>query len=503
MLNDDPPAWIDEPPPPESDEPPLGLNETEAERILAALIPPGAPDMTDVGNGERLAERYAGNFRYVLAWDKWIAWDGNRWRIHAILDAQKLAAEIGHELETEARQAPASDPAVKRALVARAQRAKSYQGIVNAVKLSATNPAVRIEHERLDNQPAMLPCANGLVTLFDGELVPHSREMFYTRGSPVAYDPAAECPRWLQFLGEIFDTDVELIDFMQRAVGYTLTGESSEQCLFFLHGGGRNGKSTFVETIMSLLGELAAPAPRNFLELRANEGHETSLTVLFGRRAISVPETNQGRCWDETLIKQLTGGDTISARRMREDHWSFKPTHKLWVHGNHKPTIRGTDDGIWRRIPLVPFTTQIAADAVDPDLRDKLRAELPGILAWAVRGAVEWYDGGLRIPERVIVASKKYRAEQDMHGQFIDEVCIQEPGAWCAVSALRNEYVSWCKENGVEPLGARQFNERLREREGVSESDRRAGLEKKTKGWSGIRLRLGVDPAPGDRGLGF
>lgn len=451
---------------------PSGEWDGLSDGITNSAETPRELDLTDVGNGERLARRYAGNFRYVKAWGKWIHWNGTEWEIDALLAAQRLASELGHEVE----EVSGGDR--------KALHAKSYQGISNAVKLSACADGISLNNEDLDKQHMMLPVANGVVSLANGELLPHSREMLYTKRSPVAYDPGALCPRWDLFLREIFNEDQELVDAIQRAVGYSLTGSVDEQKLFFLHGGGRNGKSTFIETIASLLGSLAAPAPRGFLELKNTDGHETSLTVLFGRRLIFSPETTQGRRLDETMVKQLTGGDSIVARRMREDHWTFTPTHKVWVIGNHKPVISGTDDGIWRRILLVPFDAQI--QNVDSGLKAKLAQELPGILAWAVRGAVEWQRVGLAPPASIIAASAAYRKEQDIHRQFIDEACVVGEGYRVTATKLRAAYETWCKENGVQPLGARQFNDRIRVAGGTSQAVRIGGEVK--KGWANVGL---------------
>ena len=489
LHDEQPPPPLDEAPPPPSDE--------EAEHLLSILTPSEAPDLTDVGNAERLARRYGGLVRHVPAWDKWIAWNGTQWAIDNGSAAKLLAMRVGHELEATAREQPAPTPAQRGARIRAAQRAKSSGGISAAVALSEHLPGVAIDHEQLDQQPWLLPCANGVIDLCDGSFSAHDPTLLYTHACPIAFDDNAACPRWERFLDEVFvtpngDPDRELIDAMQRAVGYSLTGLVAEQCLFFLHGDGSNGKSVFRETLLKIFGSLAAPAPRNFLDLKRGESHATELTVLFGRRLITCAETTQGRAWDESLIKDLTGDDRISARRMRENFWSFAPTHKLWVSGNHKPIIRGTDDGIWRRMALIPFTRQFDGATKDLGLKRDLDAELPGILRWAVDGAIKWNIRGLDWPDTVRKATAAYREEQDLFRSFLNECCVLEEGAWIQVTTMRRAYESWCKENGCEPLGARTLNERIR-KAGATDSGRQAGLERYTKGWSGLRLRIGVD----------
>ena len=325
----------------------------------------------------------------------------------------------------------------------------------------------------------LLPVANGTLDLRSGQLGEHRREHRMTRTTAVAWSPCAVCPTWLAFLERVLP-DAEVRDFIRRAVGYSLTGSVAEQKLFFLYGSGRNGKSVFLEILEALAGEYSTPTRMETLTI--NRGAiPNDIAALAGARVVTVSETAEGARLNESLVKDLTGGDAISARFLRQEFFTFKPQFKLWIRGNHKPQIRGSDDGIWRRLMLVPFTVQIPLDEVDHDLPAKLRAELPGILNWAVQGCLEWQAGGLRPPEAVTAAVGEYRGEMDILGQFINECCVAIPGAITTAKALYSAYSKWCADSGEQAVAQRRFGMALSER----------GFERVKSGtvsWNGIGL---------------
>jgi putative DNA primase/helicase len=278
--------------------------------------------------------------------------------------------------------------------------------------------------------------------------------------------------------------NAELIAFLKRAVGYSLTGDVSEQVLFFLHGSGSNGKSTFTRVVQDMLGEHATQAPPDLLIAKKNPNHPTELTSLFGARFAVCQEVEAGAFFAEVTLKQLTGGDLIAARRMREDYWRFRPTHKLWIAGNHKPNVRGTDHAMWRRIRLVPFAVTIADKAKDPHLPEKLAAELPGILRWAVEGCLEWQRAGLAPPAIVLAATEEYREEQDLIGDFVSERCALDPLFTCSASSLYDSYSAWCDENHQRPMSQRAVAERLKQK-ACTPFRGHAGRRM----WRGVRVR--------------
>jgi putative DNA primase/helicase len=276
--------------------------------------------------------------------------------------------------------------------------------------------------------------------------------------APVAFDSAATCPLWLDFLNTVMDGNADLITYLQRVAGYCLTGDVSEQVLCFLHGSGANGKSTFLATLLALLGDYGMQAVSELLLLKANESHPTERADLFGKRLVATIETEEGKRMAEALMKQLTGCDKVRARKMRQDFFEFEPTHKILLAANHKPVVRGTDHGSWRRIKLVPFTVTIPDDERDKRLPAKLRAELPGILNWTLRGCLDWQKYGLGEPEEVRQATDAYRAEQDAVATFVAECCFAHPSAKATPAALYDAYTKW---SGDKLMTLRSFGDRL------------------------------------------
>jgi putative DNA primase/helicase len=352
--------------------------------------------------------------------------------------------------------------------------------------IARSSTEIVCHHESLDTAPMLLNLANGTLDLGTGKLRAHRRADLLTKIAPVAFDPTAKAPIWDAFVARAMNGNAELIAYLARVIGYGMTADVSEHVLGFFFGGGANGKSTFLGAIHAVLGDYASPAPRGLLFRTRNEPHPTATASLHGRRFVTCSEIEEGQAFDESLIKDLTGGDPIKARRMREDFWTFSPTHKLFLSGNHKPTVRGDDEGIWRRIRIVPWLVTIPEAERDPELPEKLRAELPGILAWAVRGCLDWQANGLATPGVVTEAGADYRKENDLLGEFLRLNVRFEPDAKITRKELRETYTAWCSENGADPYGAKRFSSRLRER-GVREAGvRQAG--RVLNGWRGIRL---------------
>lgn len=324
---------------------------------------------------------------------------------------------------------------------------------------------VQITSEMLNTHPLKLNVMNGTLDLETLDLHLHRRGDLLTQLSPTIYNPKANCLRFLQFLEEaIPDPDVRA--FLQRLSGHTLTGLSDEHCLVFLFGDGKNGKSTFLNALMDMLGpDYAIAGPPKLLVRRANEEHLTEIAALFGKRLVACAESGEDARLDEEKAKKLSGGDQLSARRMREDHWTFKPTHTIWLHSNHPPRVKGGDDGIWRRIQVVPFLTQ--PDFVDRALGSKLRTESSGILNWALGGLREFLNIGLSPPEGVLKATQRYRAEEDDVGCFLAECTVVEPGVRERSQDLHAAYDNWCRRRGLEPKSVNLFGRALSRQPGL------------------------------------
>ncbi len=458
---------------------------------------PTAP-FTDLANAERLVELHGDNLRYVGPWKKGLAWDGQRWCIdetghwdRAAIQTVRKMLEEAYDASKEAELAESDDEldagkkTAKKAM-SWAIDSQSAKRLGSMKSLAQKAEVLSLSHKLLDPDPWLLNVENGTIDLRTGELREHRRDDLITRLAPVDYDPDAQAPTWLAFLDRVMGGNADLVDYLQRIIGYALTGSVQEHVLGFFFGGGANGKSTFLGAIHAIMGDYATPAPRGLLFRSKGDRHPTELASLYGRRFVTCSEIEEGQTFDEALTKDLTGGDPIECRRMREDFWSFVPTHKLFVAGNHKPTVRGDDEGIWRRMKLVPWTVTIPSEERDPMLPQKLKAELSGILRWSVEGCLAWQKRGLDAPAAVGRATAAYRQENDVLGEFFRLQVMFEAQAKIARKELRETYEAYCKESGMEPFGAKRFAARLREN-GVTETTVRIGT-RVVNGWAGVRL---------------
>jgi len=316
----------------------------------------------------------------------------------------------------------------------------------------------------------------------------HDPADLITQVSPIEWSDHASSPTWDAFVSMVMGGQQDMVGYLQRLVGYALTSLTTEHILAFFYGGGLNGKSTFMQAIRLVFGEYACAAPRDLLfQDKHGQRHPDELARLYGKRLAVCAEIGEYSKFDEAKVKDLTGGDVVAVRRMRENFWDLTPTHTLFISGNHKPNVEGDDLGIWRRVRLVPWTVTIPSELVDKNLPEKLRLELPGILRWAANGCLEWQRLGLFEPQAVIDATAEYRTESDVLGAFLSGHVVFEPEARCTRMALRELYEAWCKESGHFPLGARKMAQRLREH-GVADGKVREGVRVKD-GWCGMRLK--------------
>jgi P4 family phage/plasmid primase-like protien len=461
-------------------------------------LPPSAADfptgfigrdfpLTDGGNAERFAAHHGDDVRHCHDWKKWLVWDGTRWAGDRRASVEHRAFQTVRAIPAEAARAPT--PKRQKALRTHANASDSASAVGSMLKMARSRPELTIIADELDGDPWAFNCLNGTVDLRTGTLRAHTRTDNITKAAPIAFDPAAQCPRWTAFLSDIMGGNAELVAFLQRAVGYALTGSVDEQVLFFLHGSGSNGKSTFLRTLLELFGDYGLQTAPDLLIAKNNDAHPTAIADLFGRRVAICQEIENGRTLAEATVKQLTGGDVVRARHMREDFWSFKPTHKLFLAANHKPTVRGTDHAIWRRIRLIPFSVTIGEDAKDPQLLEKLLAERAGILRWAVEGCLEWQRmKGLRPPKEVVDATTSYRHEQDVVGEFIEDRCDVAPHFLVPTRDLLRDYRVWCEVNGHREMSAKALGAQLTTRGFVS------GKKNHQRCWHGLRVCLPCDP---------
>lgn len=475
---------------------------------------------TDVGNAKLFAEYFGNQVMWVPEWKRWYVWDGKRWipdndkAAHfAILTVERMLAEAKAALEAEMAALKGKKPPKPKAgpgsrggklpptpaliQYGWAKQSHTAARIAAILTLAKALPELTISSAQLDQQPWLLVCRNGTLNLKTGRLGPHQPDHLVTQYAPVDFDAAAGCPLWERFVDSCTCGDRQLAAFLQRMVGYAITGSVQEQVLGFCFGGGSNGKSTFLAQLQKLLGDYASPAARQLLFLAKNERHPTELADLYGKRLVICSEIDASNVFNEALVKDLTGGDPVKARRLFENFWTFNPTWKIFMVGQHTPRIVNTDLGIWRRMLLIPWNATAVDDSPeargagqlikDRDLPRKLEAEGPGILNWVLKGCLEWQCGGLNPPPIVLEATSKYRQEEDLFGQFAKAFLIFEPEGRMSTSLLRAKYVEWCEEMGAEPLGVRRFNQRLLDY-GLQKTNVRAGSTV-THGWAGIRLK--------------
>lgn len=421
---------------------------------LSVFEPEG---QTELANSRRFLIQHGEKCLYCHPWKKWLIWDGKRWEIDHSGAVVRLAKSVVDQLwhETQYSSRNASDEVLKFVT----NSAKSA-GIKAMLTLAASETP--IQPEEMDQNEWLLNCPNGTIDLRTGELREHRREDLLTKLCPVEYLIDSETYVWDRFLEDVFPNE-EVIRYMQRLLGYALTGNTREHVLPIFYGKGANGKSTLLEAFMEMLGsDYALKAPQSLLVASKGDRHPTELADLHGKRFVVCTETAENCKLNEPLIKELTGGDTIRARRMREDFWQFVPTHKIVLCTNHKPIVSGTDNGIWRRLQLVPFMQTFTEEQQDKDLKEKLRVAAPGILFWVVKGAVDWCQNGIQTPSIITSATDEYRSDEDIVGQFIEDCCVTGHSAYnVKAGQLYEAYEKWCEDSGQTLLNQTMFGKRV------------------------------------------
>ncbi|HEX7273271.1 MAG TPA: phage/plasmid primase, P4 family, partial [Casimicrobiaceae bacterium] len=408
--------------------PPLPEDEVQAIACSISNYAPGSPTdvlrtLNDAGNAERYAKQWGYGVRYVPELGKWLVWNDPHWQLDTVGETMEFAKKTAYEIYAEGNQI--NDTQVRDLIVRHSKTSQQAPRLNAMLELAKSIPSLVLPIAELDADPWLLGVENGTVDLRSGRLLEAVPEQYIAKMAPVAFDATAECPAFLQFLSDIMGGDQELVGYLQRLLGYMLTGDASEQRLFFLYGTGANGKSTLLNICKGILGaDLCRQTPVETIMARAGKAGPTpELACLVGARAVMTTEIDEGSFLSESLVKQMTGGDPLSARPLYGAPFEFVPQFKLFVAGNHKPVIRGGDDGIWRRIDMIPFEVTIPPDRRDPELAAKLRRELPGILNWALAGCRAWIKRRLDPPPAVVNAVAEYREDMDILGQWIAERC--------------------------------------------------------------------------------
>ena len=436
--------------------------------------------LSELGNAERLVARHGKDIRYCHEWNKWLIWTGTHWQIDLTGEVERRAKETIRAIYSEA--AEIEDEEKRAALAKHAAKSETNRAISAMVELAKSEPGIPVLSDQLDSDIWLLNCKNGTLDLRTGELRPHNRKDYITRIIPTEYNPYADFEEWAKFLHRIMNDNAELISFLQRAVGYSLTGSTREQCLFMLYGCGANGKTTFLEAISDVLAGYAQRTPTYTLLAKDTSGISNDIARLKGARFVVASEVEEGKRMAESLVKQMTGGEKMTARFMRAEYFEFMPHFKLWVGTNHKPVIRGTDQAIWRRIKLIPFNVTIPPEERDKNLLNKLRREMPGILNWAVMGCMDWQKNGLGEPEEVIKATNDYRSEMDVLTRFVSDCCTTATQRGTKSSELYKKYAEWSKDNGEFALSQTKFSTRMQEK-GFNKTRTNRGMV-----WEGIAI---------------
>ena len=419
-------------------------------------------DMTDTGNAHRLYDKFGRSIRFSYNRKRWYFWTGKQWILDEMGEVKKLADEVCEDLKREAWNMQDED--------LQEQMFKFAKATAN----TARKEAMVKEAQHLNDIPAApedfdryldyLNCENGIVNLRNGELFPHEQTFMMTKKCDCEYDVKHRKPTlWLKFLDDITNGNKELQRYIQKCVGYSISGSNREQCAYFLYGMGNNGKSTFLDTLADMMGSYASNAQPDTFMLQsrlgsAGGGANSDIARLKSARFVTCEEPTEGIRLNEGLLKQLTGGSKVTCRFLYGDEFEYTPEFKIWIATNHKPTIRGTDFGIWRRIKLIPFEVNIPKDKVDKNLKYKLRKEFPQILAWAVEGCMLWQKEGMEEPECVLEATKEYKQEMDLIAGFVEQCIMIDYAADKIMAAdLFGIYSKWAKQNNEYEMSSKKF----------------------------------------------
>ncbi|HSJ43620.1 MAG TPA: phage/plasmid primase, P4 family [Euzebyales bacterium] len=442
---------------------------------------------TELGYAHRLICVYGDRLRYVPTWRRWLVWDGTRWVHDTTGQVARWMKITARRLTNAAYDIKDADK--RRAALRTARRGESSAGVNGALALASTEDGVAIAPDQLDADPFLLNCVNGTLDLRTMELRDHDPADLLTKITGAAYRPDTKGTKFAAFLAKVQPKE-DMRKFLARLIGHALEGRVVEHLLPIFHGSGGNGKGTFVEATLYALGDYADAADPDLLTARTFDAHPTGVADLFGRRLAVLHESDQGRQLAEGTVKRLTGGDRVKARRMREDFWHFNPSHTFLMLTNHKPIVTGTDEGIWRRIRLVPWDVVIPTEEQDTELGDALRLEADAVLAWLVDGYRDWRDHGLNDPKVVTDATDAYRTESDAVGRFLEDRCLLKDTCTVRSSVLFAAWQRWADREGMtDPKTNKAFSAVLENR-GHDKNRTNAGAV-----WQGIGLVV-EDDAP-------
>jgi putative DNA primase/helicase len=444
--------------------------------------------LTDLGNADLFAEMFQGTVHYVPELNRWLVWSDGKWRS----SRDKLISLVRQFIERRRQEAKAhedlitlhEDPVSKAEAQKWVMKSQSKSRIDAMLELAKVDAKIFVSQDRLDRDPYLVGVRNGTLDLAGGVVREGRPGELITQLIDIEYDPDAECEKWLEFIDQVTCNREDLANYLQEILGYALSGSVQEQQMFVLTGKGKNGKSTLVDVFLEVMGDYGKTTPAHTLMKSESRAIRNDIARLRGARFVSAVEINTGKQLDEALVKRLTGGDKITARFIGREYFEYAPQAKFFLAVNTLPEVSGADDGIYRRIRIIPFEWEVHEDNIEKDLPEKLKAEKAGILAWAVKGFQRWKErGNLSEPSCVAEASGDFRTTMDTIGSFLKDVCERKQGARIPKGCLLAAYQRWAKEACFEPVGLKQFGTLIRQ-QGFKES--KSGS---TRFWQDLTVR--------------
>ena len=446
---------------------------------------------TDLKNSENFSKKYVGQSVYCQPWNNWLIYNEGKWKIESRRETQELAKKVIMDYYKEASEI--LEDKARLNLIKEAMKCESQRAIRAMIEL-ATSSIAKVP-EDFDQEPYILNFKNGTMDLKTMEWRDHKAEDMLTKIAGISLKSKEECPKWLSFLDKIFEGNKNLIDYLQTALGYSLTGDTGEQCLFILYGIGANGKSTFINVIHELLGDYAINSPfSTFLSKGRGDNIPNDLARLRGARFVSAIESPGERSFNEVLLKTIVGGDLITARFLRQEFFDFYPECKIWLATNHKPIVREFSLGFWRKIRLIPFKVTIPEEERILHFDNILLEEKEGIFNWILEGYMKWKEENLRTPKEIEEATAEYKSSMDVMAEFIEQCCIESHRAQITTKELYKVYKNWCEENDEKPVVKRSFGRQLSERGYKS-----IYISRGERGWGGIALKDKTPDLPFDK----
>lgn len=445
--------------------------------------------LTDLGNAERLIDKFGHDLRFCSEEKKWHVWTGKKWQKDTAKQTVNLAKQTIRAIYTEIKFI--SNTETRKKLYAHALKSESAISIINLIELAKSESGIVCSRNDFDKHDFRLNTLNGTINLRTGSFEPPERSHFITKCIPVNYDSHAQCPRFIAFLESLMNNNSNLVEYVQKIIGYSLTGDTSEQCYFFLYGTGSNGKSTLLNVVRTLLGGFAKNVDFNTLTYSGFNARN-DLARLIGARFVTAVEVDIKKSLNEAVVNRITGNDPVTVKFLYGEYFEYIPTYKLFIAGNNRPNIEGTSHATWRRIRLIPFEVRFEEGKnMNKDLYKRLIQELPGILNWAIEGCLKWLRDGLEPPAEVKAATTSYRQQSDTVSNFLNELCRIDPSSSVNSSKFYKAYKEWCHNNAEYSIGKQHFTEAMNTK-GFRKM-KRQGAEQ----WVGLELQMLINPISG------